>query len=116
MIFIYNNMTYLKYYENIEDNLEVGDYVLIKINILPYTQKQIDTENFINNTIGKIIDIITDRNDVVVLYENVPETIKSYFNINNGLDIRTFDINRIVEHGKTKEQLELKLQANKFNL
>jgi len=109
MIFIYNNMKYLKYYENIEDNLEVGDYVLIKINILPYTQKQIDTENFINN-------IITDRNDVVVLYENVPETIKSYFNINNGLDIRTFDINRIVEHGKTKEQLELKLQANKFNL
>jgi len=111
-------MKYLKYYESLTDNLNVGDYVLIKINISKYNQKQIETENFINSTIGKIysIDNRYINTDIRVLYDDVPESIKSYFNIKNGLCIRSFDIDRIVDHSKTIEELKMKIETNKFNI
>lgn len=111
-------MKILKFYENIIDDIKVGDYVLIKINISKYTQKQIDTEKFINSTIGKIYDIDNRHvnTDIYVLYEDVPESIKSYFNTKNDLYTRSFDIRRIVEYGKTIEELKLKIQTKKFNI
>jgi len=111
-------MKILKFYESLTNDLEIGDYVLIKIDISKYTQKQIDTENFINNTIGKIYNIDNSHvnTDIYVLYENIPESIKSYFKNMNGVYIRSFDIDRIVEHGKTIEELKMKLETNKFNI
>jgi len=111
-------MKIFKFYENIEDELTVGDYVLVKINISKYTQKLTDIENFINSTIGKIysIDNRHKNTDIYVLYDDVPESIKSYFNIKNDLCTRNFDIRRIVEHSKTIEELKMKLETKKFNI
>jgi len=109
-------MKIFKFYENIEDELTVGDYILMKIDIhnsmLKYDKI---IEHFINNTIGEVFRFNIDKG-VIVSYENVPNDIKSYFSNKNDLYFRNFDIDRIVEYGKTIEELKMKLETKKFNI
>ena len=113
-------MKYIKKFENIENTTpEVGDCVLINIDTIIIKGK---IRDFVNNTIGEIIDIrlkIEDEfdneslGDLRVKYSNVPKDIQSWFFNGN---IRTFNINQMIEFGKTKEELELKIMSKKYNL
>jgi hypothetical protein len=104
----------LKRFEN-HTNIEVGDYVICKYPTIPET-RNINIKNlaeFINNNIGYVIRC---EEDLDIQYKNVPENINIFFS-GKKLDIRTdVDKNKILAFGKTLEELELKLVANKYNI
>lgn len=113
-------MKYIKTYENINE-LQIGDYaIFIPGNIIP------KSEDFFNNTIGKIINKSRQYKDISygVEYENIPKFIKEYYcawrQHADGTqyleNIIWFRQNMIKYYGKTIEEVELKKQSNKFNL
>lgn len=129
-------MKHLKKFNENTSKPKIGDYVLIETD--SSNKKIVD---FINNTIGKIIHIDDNKidiwgnisiGDILVKYDNVPfnrgsaninwfielnpnieDTCVRHYGIQYG---RHFHPNRIVEFGKTREELEIKLQAKKYNL
>lgn len=96
-------MKHLKKYESIEKP-EVGDYVLMK------SQATEKIANLINQTIGRIE--FYSISQLGVKYD-FPISILNELSIDN---IRIFETHQIVAFGKTKKELELKIQANKYNL
>lgn len=113
---IYNGMKILKFYEDLTDDMKVGDYALMKI---VDRNSFIPSDNvfykYINTTIGKICNI-RKYNGINILYENVPDDIKGYFGNSDGLYERNFKFSEIVEYGRTIEELKMKLETNKFNI
>jgi phenylalanyl-tRNA synthetase beta subunit len=118
-------MKYIKKYEDGEEiNPQIGDYVLINLKLHFYEHKR-EVMNFINNTIGQIINVYHYNNhdvwddEIRVKYDDVPDTIKSYFS--NKYDSpdyysRQVSNKKIVEIGKTLEEVQFKISQNKFNL
>jgi len=120
-------MKYLKKFEDLQEVPKVGDYVLI---ITDSSNEHF--KEFINNTIGVLEHIIKHKPDiwgnesedsVSIKYENVPPMIKDMFYLSPFITkdygrqgFREFDIKKIVAFAKTKEELEIKLSANKYNL
>lgn len=110
-------MKYIKKFElKIVEKLEVGDYVQMYQKLNKSGKKY---KFFIDNNIGKIMDIY-DGIVVLLTYENIPEDLLFEFReikigdiIFNG---KWFNILDIVEHGKTKEDVKLKIQSKKYNL
>lgn len=98
-------MKYIKKYENIKSNdeLKVGDYVQINTNRIFRGFNNPDfIKEIVNSTIGQISSI--ERKDIIVKYE-----------INNNIYLR-FTPNDVIESGETKEEVESKLTAKKYNL
>ncbi len=111
-------MKYIKTYENMNKLPEIGDYVLMKINLTEYEHKD-EINNYINNTIGKIINIYPSTDDIRIKYDNIPNNIKSWFrdhkNYKNYYS-RILRIDKIVAIGKTPEEVILNRDINKYNL
>lgn len=98
-------MKYIKEYEGIVNfnEINIGEFVQIKTNNKFYGFFEPEKiKELVNTSIGKIIDKKNYR-EIVVKYENLRS-------------ILIFDINEITEIGKTKEELELKLNMKKYNL
>lgn len=111
-------MKHLKTYENINKPQE-GDYVVLKINVSPALSYYKEINNFINNTIGKVIRV--KNNIIVTTYTDVPKGVINYFtkkydNYGNIKYTREFDTNRINIIGSTIEDVEMKINTNKFNI
>ena len=71
-------MKYLKKFESVQDEIEIGDYVLIRTHSsLP------NVKEFINNTIGVVSNIIYNYDDIIVGYFDVPKNIEKFFNKSN---------------------------------
>ena len=103
-------MKHIKLFEEL-DIPKDGDYVLIHEKFEFHDNEFFALlENFINNNIGKIIGIFTYR--VIVEYFDIPEKIKYFFSIHNSREV---NLHKIISFG-TKEQMELELQAKKYNL
>lgn len=107
-------MKYLKSYENFKDKPKVGDYVLMRTD-----SRNIEYRNFLKNNIGQI----TNMSDylVTVKYENVPTNLikLKIFNWNKsdgGFYYHTFNINKMLVFSDTPDDLELKIDTNKYNL
>jgi len=92
-------MKYIKKYEiKAEIKAEINDYVLINPNLFTWAK------NLIGNSIGQITDIQQENDNIVyTVYYNTLKNIIAY----NG---------EIIAVSKTKEELELILQSNKYNL
>jgi len=108
-------MKYLNKFEKFgkfEYKPKYGDYIKIK-----HYSKNIDLSIYYETHIGKVIDC-GDENILVAYKEKPEESILKYFYYNNERDdySEIFSINNIVEFGKTKEELELKLASKKYNL
>lgn len=114
-------MKYIKTFElfyDINNYPKIGDYVLINVD---YFNNKVFNE-FINNTIGVVFDIQiysdmgirdTEHDEVIVIYdENIPDDMDLFF-FNKK---RAFKMHRIVEFGKTPEELELKIASKNYNL
>jgi len=110
-------MKYLKEFEIINNGQpKRGDYVIVNYNYGDFH----NLNNFLNNNIGKILDI--NNNEIYISYnvleKDMLESIKTYFityedNIYKiSLEMEYTDIN----FSSNKEDLEILLQANKFNL
>jgi hypothetical protein len=103
-------MKHIKMFEDLNKEPEVGDYVLVRIDLKMYVLKDV-VNNFINNNIGKIAYKYTEN--VKVVYDNPPPELEKWFGFNGA---RTFDMDRIVDFDKSKEKLKLRLAANKYNI
>ena len=112
-------MKYIKNFEKININKpEIGDYV-IAIDEDTHT----DVKNFINNNIGKIVNIKNHKRFGVLYhtkYTNVDDDIEEWFTKENNLDkkcgIRCFYLHEIIAFSKNIEDLDTILNANKYNL
>ena len=75
----------MKNFENYNsNNINIGDYVICsdkffntQINYVNYDLEKY--HNFLNNNIGKIVDKEKDDNRFIVKYNNIPVTIKTFF-------------------------------------
>jgi hypothetical protein len=93
---------------------QIGDYVQIKT-------LSTDTyfREFVNNSIGELIDFKTyglasEYNiDVIVKYDDIPKHLKNWFSHNN---TRQFGMIQIDAFGKTKEDVEIQMQAKNYNI
>ena len=121
-------MKYIKKYEDVNEYPKVGDYVILKIDYRNFRNLSWDDRNifgkYINNTIGKIIDYkyYTDKslNSIEVEYEDVPQIIINMSNLfkhkRNKNYSYDFQLDDMVDFATTKNELESKLMANKYNL
>jgi len=112
-------MKYLIVFEKF-DKIGVGDYVLMKPPFYSYVENEImnNIKDFLENTIGIVVELNININisDISVKYEYVPKNIEHYFLKKGRVFYRWFDISRIVEYGKTIEELKMKKETKKFNL
>lgn len=115
-------ITKFKIFESNFEDVEIGDYVLIKTvmtNILDENIKK--SKEFVETHIGQCI-IVNHESispEIIVLYKDIPKEIHSYFHMNKlekNTGTRIFSINRIVAYGKTPEEVEIKMNAQKYNL
>jgi len=107
-------ITKFKIYESINDGEpEIGDYVICDPDFR-------NLFNFINNNIGQIINYPSTTDKYVIKYENVPESIYSFFDVNISLSGHTykryFQRDEIIYWSKNKEDLEHLIQSKKYNL
>ena len=111
-------MKYLKLFENYI-KIKDGNYVLMHTIHEP-------TKDFINNNIGKIVDVEYgtpgNRKGIIVDYikvkfNKIPWQLNSYFTHWGGkYCVREYPVTSIVEIGKTKKEVEEKMLARKYNI
>ena len=105
-------MKYIKKFEESTVELpEVGDYVVIETHTFDE-----DYDKFINNTIFTVVEcwLDDDHNHAVRLKcDYVPKKFSIYFFEGNEI-IYWSSLIKVI--AKTKEELELKISANKYNL
>lgn len=104
-------MKYIKKFENLENKLEIGDYVLCEEKLDHEYTTDIIMENFSSTHIGKYV-ANKDDNICLIEYKKIPDIIKDYFDGNN----RQILIEEIKYFSKNKKELELILVTNKYNL
>jgi len=103
-------MKHLKTYESLSDKPEIGDYVICE-------DEEIISNNtfrpFIKNNIGQIIEIDEKPPEYNIKYENIPtHLLNDYFYD----DARYFYRKEIKYFSDNKEDLEILMNANKYNL
>lgn len=110
-------MKYIKTFES-KDKPQIGDYVLCRYAGMKRTDNE-EYFDFITNTIGQIVKI-DDEDEVQPLYyvhyENVPDKLKSHWNGYYVLDKEPFRKKNITDWAKTKEDLELKIKSEIYNI
>lgn len=121
--------TYEGFFSNLfkkEEEPQIGDYVICK----PTNSYSKDFVDFISNNIGKVIkkgykisefESSKDRSPVLYIkYENAPDEIKiSIFNYDKKTDsfiMQNGIISDVRCWSSDKEELELEINANKYNL
>jgi hypothetical protein len=115
-------MRYLKTYEAINDNLQIGDYVICKTDT--GDEKIL---NFLENNIGQYVRYITNKKEVVdnfryvIEYNNIPFELSNYsYTFSYEIDIPNIcmrvDRDEIIFNSKNKEDLEAIIQSKKYNL
>jgi len=119
-------MKYIKRFENLEEP-EIGDYVLLQVN----RNFSNDYKNFINNNIGEIVSIdkntYTKARHFEIRY--YIDTFEEFSKMKDSFRYISFDVENeeyyfsnlfnpdyVVEFGKTKEEVELKIATKKYNL
>ena len=109
-------MKYIKTYENIDSEPKIGDYVIC----IDKGQDDEEFIDFLSNNIGKIVSIgikLYISYDYVVQYEYIPEEIAYYFHTyNKNKNSRPMNINEIIEFSENKKDLEMYIDAKKYNL
>lgn len=109
-------ITKFKVFENINNIPDIGDY--IKVNLTDYFGDfSLECINFINNNICTNVNYIFNTNNQIsairVKFYNIPENSKTKFDKNDTIRLR---LDAIQGFGKTIEELELKLNSQKYNL
>jgi len=112
-------MKYLKRFENINNNPEIGDYIIIdKLNNILGPSYD-DIFYFLNNNIGKVVGFgnVYNGKGIKIKFFNIPKNLNTHFNPDH---IKIFPMNSILAFGKNKETVkeEAEIQRNikKFNL
>jgi hypothetical protein len=105
----------MKYIKQYEENTEpqIGDYAIVKDSVVTINDAFAD---FLSENIGEIVDNkYSYRYPFLVQFENIPDNLKIEFSVLNGYE-REFNRNEIIAFSPNKEDLELIISANKYNL
>ena len=110
-------ITNFKIFETINEQTQIGDYVIT------YNKDEDDGEdniwNYLNNSVGKFIDIVDYTKSHVIEYTLTDELYKKYSifppNKNNTIN-SNFELKNIKYWSKDKEELETLLTTKKYNL
>jgi len=111
-------MKHVKEFETLKLTPNLGDYVICHENESDYDSATESSEDdncntFINNNVGKIVSVnYTKHFEYDVEYENIPANLQEYFRI----DIREMSLKEILYCSNSKEELEMILNINKYNL
>jgi hypothetical protein len=117
-------MKYIKQYEDIRDELKIGDYVIckeeyitdpdaIKENIKLY-EKAIELTS---NNIGKFVGKEKHGSNLLIQFENVPLELKPYFSAEDEFEnSRIMYYREIKDFSPDKESLLIKINSNKYNI
>ena len=110
-------------FEKYKEQPKIGDYVVCKENNTSdiMVPRAILISQFVNCNIGKLIKILSYRTTeyvYVIQYKNIPEYIKSYFGmvVRDVYNCRTYKKEEMLAFSNDKKDLEMYLQANKYNL
>ena len=117
-------MKYIKTYEMLQTEPEIGDYVICKETFVSMTKSI--TLNFIAENIGKIIGKCKcNQSDInpslyIIEYENIPKEIRSEFDLSDNdryyYNVRVMYEKEILHCAKDPKELEIYLAAKKYNL
>jgi hypothetical protein len=131
-------MRYLRTYEEKNNKPKVGDYVICDEGI--HIDIHLDNlyDEFIKNNIGKCVNIVlndidlggnSDDNDeylYIINYDNIPKEIERYFCFDKHTGyadedckftgFRSMLSNEIIYFSNNKDEMEVKISANKYNL
>ena len=119
-------MKHLKYFEHIDledSEISVGDYVSLKFRYrenTPFANVYI----FMNNNVARLLkNDDSGWDDFLIGYENVPDDIKNNFHekdysrkYKKTYYTKWINSDRVQEYSKSKEELQLKIDAKKYNL
>jgi len=111
-------MKYIKTYENLKEDVKIGDYVLCSEYKDPGYKDILDVndiETFIENNIGKIIELDRGSFDYIVKYTNIPKELKLEFSFLNN-SARGMYKEEIDYVSKNKKDLESILLSKKYNI
>jgi len=97
-------MRYIKKFENMSNDPQIGDYIIVKSDMFMKGEYSI----FLDNNIGIISDV--QKNIVVVDFYNYP----GYKN--DEKSSRVFNIKEILYYSPNKQDLEAILVSKKYNL
>ena len=117
-------ITNFKLFENNENKIDTGYYVLINYNPSYHDQtskKKFD--DYFSKNIGNVMIVMLDtsmRNNnyhYTVQFHNIPDEIMHIFQYDetNGYHINVWE-NNILYYGKTLNEIKMKLSAKKFNI
>ena len=121
-------MKHLKVYESLDKvSLEIGDYVICR----EYTVFK-ELNEFISSNIGEYIAFIPDYDDsYVIRYNNIPKEMSKFFTIEarpgsnrdsehernmQFYDCRSMIFSEIIHWSEDREDLEIILNTNKYNI
>ena len=114
-------MKYIKTFEiNKNKKIKIGYYVYCKEN--PSNSSLTDKEknkvlSFVENNIGQIVKCDQDdKYQYTVKYENIPKELIKYFNLNLCDSCRYMTREEIIYFSPIKEEVELKIATNKYNI
>ena len=110
-------MKYIKTFESM-NIMNEGDYALFYYDEIAQFAYSVrfsqELKELINNNIGKIKHISNSTyNWISVEYDNIPSNLQYNFHHDGTI---LLDKDNVVEYAKTKEELEIKLSINKYNL
>jgi len=115
-------MRHLKTYENMSDNLHIGDYILVHYDLDPVLD--IELANYLNNNIGQIpYGSDLSKKYITVNYHTTPnKRILDYFQDQTDYE-KTYNIYRrvieksyIIAVSKNKDDIKAIVDGNKYNL
>ncbi len=113
-------MKYIKLYENVINDLKVGDYVMINVDYLFGANKRELKiyKEFLKNNIGQVTYINNGFTNsgiewFEVKFRDIPFQISKFFRDDN---TERYKINNIIHHSDTIENLKIKIEADKYNL
>ena len=102
-------MKYLKTFEQNSNEPEPGDYVICE-DSGTFTG---ELDEFIKNHVGQFIQMDAVGDFYIIRYENIPNYLKGGFYYN---DCTIMERHEIKHWSKNKEDLEIILSLNKYNL
>lgn len=109
-------ITKFKLYEKVDSGEpKIGDYVLCYEERNDYLNGKYLNEFYLKN-IGKIVNIDDDRSiPYIIEYENIPIKLDVWFH-DLILNCRNMSRSEIIHWSENKEDLEIFIQSNKYNL
>jgi hypothetical protein len=109
-------MKHIKTYEDLSTECKIGDHALFDYTNKTYAyhaQLTNQLRDFLNTNIGLLVTVSSPNNDwLEVFYDDIPTNLQYKFHIGTIL----LNIENIVELGKTRKEVEQKIEAKKYNL